>query len=73
MNRFHILKALHLIFLGLLLTFIYFYFAEYQPLKVHSACAESSAKSVLNFGSNTDAFGFYNQLYKNCISQKGSF
>ena len=68
MNRFWLVKILHLVFLGLLLSFIFVYFTELQPAKKQAQCAEFSTRSVLGAASNEDAFDLYNKLYKNCLT-----
>ena len=70
MNWYFVFRVLHSIYLGVLLTFIFFYFTQYRPVKVHAVCAESSAKSVLKLGSEGDAYGVYKSLYEECSSQK---
>ncbi len=70
MDKFLILRLLHSMYLGLLLLFILFYFEAYQPYKLHNLCAEASAKTVLQSAPNPDAYGYYQNLYKGCISQK---
>ncbi|OGE64300.1 hypothetical protein A3I48_03680 [Candidatus Daviesbacteria bacterium RIFCSPLOWO2_02_FULL_36_7] len=67
MNRFSILRVLHLLFLGVLLAFIYFFYAVYQPLKAHNVCAKNSAESVLGINQQNNAFDLYQQTYKNCL------
>ena len=69
MNKFLILRVLNLAYLGILLTFIYFYFFEYQPLKLHEECAESSAKTVLAAKSQIDPHDYYLELYQACLSK----
>lgn len=70
MNKFLIFRIFHFVYLGLLLTFILFYFTVYQPIKLHSLCAETSAKTVLGSTSNVDAYDFYQRLHKDCIAKK---
>jgi len=69
MNRFLVLKVLNLIFLGLLLSFIFFYFAELLPVKNKAFCAEVTSKYVLETTSKENAFEVYNQLYRKCLTQ----
>ncbi len=57
-------------YLGLLLTFILFYFEVYQPYKLHNICAKSSAEAVLNKDSNPNSYDYYQALYNACVSQK---
>ncbi len=52
------------------MTFIFFYFTQYRPVKVHAVCAESSAKSVLKLGTEGDANGTYKSLYEECSLEK---
>lgn len=70
MNRQSILKLLHFVYLGFLLTFIYFYFSAYQPLKLHNTCAISSSQQVLNSKNQERAYELYKELYADCISEK---
>ena len=60
-------KVLHLTFLGILSIFIYFYFAEYKPLKLHTECAQNSARAVLASDNKTDAYDLYQKLYDSCM------
>lgn len=69
MNKFSILRIAHLIYLGLLLCFIVFYFVDYRPYKIETACAEKSAKQVLGANSDQDANGLYKKLYKECVTR----
>lgn len=69
MYRIWVVKALHLVFLGILLSFIFVYFTELQPAKKQAQCAETATKSVLGAAAVEDAFDLYNQLYKNCLTQ----
>lgn len=69
MNKSIVIKALHLTFLGILLSFIYFYFSVYQPLKVHRICADFSSSEVLKSNAE-DAYGLYKSLYSKCNFQE---
>lgn len=62
------LNVVNLIYIGLLSLFILFYFQTLQPLKIKDACAESSAKATLSLAP-ADAYGYYQGLYKNCLSK----
>jgi len=64
-----VIRALHILYLTLLLVFIYFFFNTYQPFKLHQVCAEESAKEVLKLNPQ-DSYGYYKNLYEKCYSQK---
>jgi len=68
MNKLLILKVLHITYVGLLLIFIYFYFSYYKPFKLHTVCAEASAKTVLAAKSQYDPHDYYLNLYQSCLS-----
>lgn len=70
MNKLLILRVAHTIYLGILLTFILFYFEVYQPNKFHDVCAEISAKKVLRQDFNPNAANIYDSYYKDCVSEK---
>ena len=62
-----LLNVANLIYIGLLSLFIFFYFQVLQPIKIGDKCAEASAKATLSL-SPADAYGYYQGLYKDCLS-----
>lgn len=68
MSRFGVFRTLHFIFLGILISFILFYFYEYIPLKAQRICREVSAKATLKSNS-ADAYEFYKNHLRSCLSK----
>lgn len=74
MYKFSVLNVVNIIYIGLCLVFIFFYFHDIRPEKIKDICAESAAKATLNLPkpSMIDAFDFYQEQNKKCISDKSA-
>ncbi len=69
MKSFGLMTTLNILFLGFMLSFIYFYFSFYQPLKADLICADKSAHQVA-INKSVNAYDAYYANYHNCLIEQ---